>query len=234
MKMKAKYYLRGMGLGIIVTSLIFLIAGLFYKPQLSEDEIIIEAKKLGMVMEESGTDAKEADPEKEDGKEAGGKTEDESQNTEDGSDKTEDDGKGTKTGSEADDENDQNTVEDEENRQGTDGEEESEQTIGGEETEGNGQTTGSAGEEQNAAGSNETDYGASNGETRGLTIEAGENAADVCRDLQLSGAISDAEAFRQYLGAHGYASYLQPGTYEIPSDSSFEEIAKIVTQNKIQ
>lgn len=47
--MKAKYYLRGMGIGIFITALIFGIALVFYRPKMSEDEIRREAAKLGMV-----------------------------------------------------------------------------------------------------------------------------------------------------------------------------------------
>ena len=47
--MKAKYYLRGMGIGVFVTALIFGIALVFYRPKMSEDEIRREAAKLGMV-----------------------------------------------------------------------------------------------------------------------------------------------------------------------------------------
>lgn len=48
--MKFRYYLRGAGVGIIVTTIILMIAFRNYKPTLSADEIIEEAKKLGMVM----------------------------------------------------------------------------------------------------------------------------------------------------------------------------------------
>lgn len=48
--MRFKYYLRGAGVGIIVTTLIFTIALVRYKPSLSADEIRQQAQKLGMVM----------------------------------------------------------------------------------------------------------------------------------------------------------------------------------------
>ena len=47
--MKAKYFLRGLGLGITVTAALFAIAMIFYQPAMSESEIRQEAKKLGMV-----------------------------------------------------------------------------------------------------------------------------------------------------------------------------------------
>lgn len=48
--MKLKYYLRGVGIGIIVTTLIFVIAMAFTDQGPTRDEIIAEARKLGMVM----------------------------------------------------------------------------------------------------------------------------------------------------------------------------------------
>ena len=46
--MKFKYYLRGVGIGVIVTTLLFTIAFAFYKPTLSDAEIIKKAQALGM------------------------------------------------------------------------------------------------------------------------------------------------------------------------------------------
>lgn len=46
--MKLKYYLRGLGIGIILITLIFSISG--NKEKLSNKEIISRAEKLGMVM----------------------------------------------------------------------------------------------------------------------------------------------------------------------------------------
>ena len=92
--MKAKYYLRGMGVGIVVTALIFLIVSFFYTPSLSEDQIILEAKKLGMTMEEEDT-------EKDSGKtsgDTGQSTEDKTSTKSDAGRKAQDDtGEGTES-----------------------------------------------------------------------------------------------------------------------------------------
>ena len=53
--MKLKYYLRGLGIGIIVTTLILMIAGAGQKEELTDAQIIERAKELGMVMENSGS-----------------------------------------------------------------------------------------------------------------------------------------------------------------------------------
>lgn len=58
--MKKKYYLRGLGVGVLITAVIFSIALFFYQPAMSEDEIRTEAAKLGMV-DPNSTDSTIAD-----------------------------------------------------------------------------------------------------------------------------------------------------------------------------
>ena len=50
--MKLKYYLRGLGIGIIITTIILMIAHSGYTKELTDEEIIARAEKLGMVMKE--------------------------------------------------------------------------------------------------------------------------------------------------------------------------------------
>lgn len=47
--MKIKYFVRGLGIGILVTALIL---GISYKSKNSDEDVIIRAKKLGMVFAE--------------------------------------------------------------------------------------------------------------------------------------------------------------------------------------
>lgn len=50
--MKLKYYLRGLGIGIIITTILLMIAFALHKPTMSDEDIIARAKQLGMVMPE--------------------------------------------------------------------------------------------------------------------------------------------------------------------------------------
>jgi len=54
--MKRKYYLRGLGLGILITSLVFIIAG---PKELSDEDIIKRAEELGYVKEDSSLGIKD-------------------------------------------------------------------------------------------------------------------------------------------------------------------------------
>ena len=48
--MKLKYYLRGIGFGIIFATIIMMVSSFGNKTKLSKEEIIVEATKLGMIM----------------------------------------------------------------------------------------------------------------------------------------------------------------------------------------
>lgn len=50
--MKLKYYLRGLGIGILVTTIILMIAFARHPQKLTDEEIIARAEMLGMVMED--------------------------------------------------------------------------------------------------------------------------------------------------------------------------------------
>ena len=55
--MRFKYYLRGAGIGVILTTLIFTIAFAVYKPTLSDDEVMKKAEALGMEMPADDSDS---------------------------------------------------------------------------------------------------------------------------------------------------------------------------------
>ena len=77
--MKLKYYLRGLGIGIIVTTVILAVSFSKKEIKMSDEEIMARAAQLGMVMQETETTEQgdtEQDP---DGTDTGAKTE---QNTE--------------------------------------------------------------------------------------------------------------------------------------------------------
>ena len=73
--MKLKYYLRGLGIGIIVTTVILAVSFSKKEIKMSDEEIMARAAQLGMVMQETETTEQgdtEQDP---DGTDTGAKTE---------------------------------------------------------------------------------------------------------------------------------------------------------------
>ena len=86
--MKLKSYLRGLGRGIIVTTLVLMVAFSGKKEKLSDQEIMQRAEQLGMVMADEGQT--ETGTEENTGTEAQPETEQDVQNTEAGTEENAD------------------------------------------------------------------------------------------------------------------------------------------------
>ncbi len=65
-----------------------------------------------------------------------------------------------------------------------------------------------------------------------ITVSAGSGSRTVCNRLEEVGVIDDAAEFDKYLCDKGYSKRICVGTFEIPADASWEEIAKIITRSK--
>lgn len=65
-----------------------------------------------------------------------------------------------------------------------------------------------------------------------FVIQRGQSSYGVAKALAEAGLIEDATAFDQYLESNGYSKRINSGTYEIPVDSTAEEIAKIITRSR--
>lgn len=63
----------------------------------------------------------------------------------------------------------------------------------------------------------------------GITIQRGDDSGSVSRKLYEAGLVENAKAFDNYLCHNGYSRSINPGTYEIEPGTSEEEIAKIIT-----
>ena len=154
--MKLKYYLRGLGIGIILTTIILSIA--FSDRNLTDEQIIEKAKSLGMVMKEESIFQ--------------------------------------------DKENSEVMIKDE-NRTTEEPSVVSEMT----ETE---QTTEEKG----------THYR--------LIIPKGAVPRIICEELAENGIIEDAEEFRSFLVKKKYTNSIWPGEYDIPYETTYEEIYQIL------
>ena len=188
--MKLKYYLRGVGIGLIIATLIMMIStALHSNKDISDEEIIARAEKLGMVMKtETKTEDKKTladldDPNKE----------------------------------ETEDESSQEDVQEEQKN------EESEDTSsdGKEEAE-NSQQNSTEDEQPRVEVIEKVE----------ITVVPGEYSDKVSKKLQKAGLIDDAEHFNKYLAQKNYDNLIQPGNYEISTDSDYDEIIKIITEKK--
>lgn len=69
-------------------------------------------------------------------------------------------------------------------------------------------------------------------ESTTFSISSGQSSYTVSKALVEAGLVEDALVFDQYLVDNGYSKRISPGTYEIPLNSTQEEIAKIITRSR--
>lgn len=224
--MKFKYLLRGFGIGVLFSAIILALS-YYNKPKgdLTEAEIISQARELGMMTEqdwkekkiqetldqmETDTVSKEAvdsasgqpsaEPESQPGEEQGKAEEDTNQET----DKTKEDA--MKEDSEA--EEGPPKKEEESSKDETKSEE------------------GDAPQDLEKPESEEP-----SDEDAGLAVikvVSGMVSSEVAEDLENQGVIEDAYDFDAYMCDNGFAPLIQAGTFYVPKDASYLEIARIL------
>ena len=212
--MKLKYYLRGLGIGIIITTIILSVAFKAQTPQMSDKEIIAKAKQLGMVMKEDDTTIgnTQNNQENEETPQAALATEEKDENAASGNNTSNTESTEAEDAGQAETENTQPT-----DVQSGDGNEQSSETEG-EQTDDNSQNEDG---QQIADASQEQ-------EPHVLVVKTGDVCRVICETLQENGVIDDAEAFRNFLGQKGLANSITTGTYTIPYGLSYEEIYQIM------
>ena len=203
--MKLKYYLRGLGIGILVTTVILSLAGVGRK-NMTDEEVVKRAKELGMVEstllsdlpDQTKTDeVRPTEPEislqPETSEPEAGPEPEESASTPE-----------TPVAPE-------------------------ETPVAPEETPEAPKETPVAPEETPVSPEDgNPDIPA--GETVTLVIGRGESSTTVSKNLKKAGIVEDAAAFDRFLCNNGYDKKIITGTYEIPYGASEEEIAKIITR----
>ena len=227
--MKLKYYLRGLGIGILVTTIIMTIASPKKEASLSDEEIIARAAQLGMIMKEDADDgAAENFSDKNTEKKA---PEDETPISP--GDGNPDQGTG-----------DAQNPEDGNPDQGMGDAQNPDQGTGdalnpedGNPDQGTGEPEGGEDNQTQAADTGNTPEGGNDSVPEGtyrLVIERGDVCRTVCERLAANNVISDAEAMRTYLFEIGYASSMSTGEYEIPYGLTMEQVADILKSGPIK
>ncbi len=243
--MELKYYLRGLGLGIIITALImgFSLSG---KQPMTDEEIIAKAKQLGMIEdtvlaaedtedaadeqdnmevianEQQSTDAEDVsriEEIKEQADSVGQNPEAEENKENEDSKETEESlaAEEAKT-EEADAEADKVSQADDQKVP-----DEQPQTSVVENTEVKPDVTETASTEA------VDDAIVTSGASTTITISSGDGSYTVSRKLAEAGAVSSAETYDKFLCQNGYDKKIRTGTYVIPADASDEQMARIIT-----
>lgn len=232
--MKLRYYLRGLGIGIVVTALIMGIIGKEGRP-LTDAEIRVAARELGMV-ESDALKLTDIQPDPNPGVQGQDESAEGSETQrEDGSDRGTESSEGESFG-----ETESSEGEESEGRTESQDEEESSHGTGSQE-EGEPEKETESREEESSDGSESQDEDESSGEaetsdssvseeTVTVTIISGSGSGTVCRQLEEAGLIEEAREYDRYLIREGYSKRICAGTYEIPVGADWEEIAKIISR----
>ena len=234
--MERKYYLRGLGLGIVMTAIIMGVA-LSGNKTMTDEEIIARAKELGMVEntvlsdsdnESDDENTDKADVDSQDDEQQGmtepeqnlpAETEqdlsepaEEASSAQAGQDTLEPAGEDMSV--EADSENVPNAETDTEGSDGIENASEEDADMN--------DTTPDEPEET----ANEIITSAA---VKTITVKSGDGSYTVAKKLADVGVVTSAETFDTFLCQNGYDKRLRTGTFSIPADASDEQIARIVT-----
>ena len=217
--MRLKYYLRGLGLGILVSTLFLMLSIQLHGGIMTDERVIARAKELGMVIPDDGeTDTQTPE------------------------------GESTQPDDAAQNEAAQNNAQPGDTAQGDAQQNDVAQndTTADDVAQDNAQpgNTAQGDAQQNDVAQNDTTSDdAAQGDTVQDNATSGDAAQDdiiftvadgeVCRTaaekLLACGLIEDVDAFRKYMSAHDYDGLIREGTYRIPVGADTETIAKIIT-----
>jgi len=203
--MKLKTYLRGLGIGIIVTTIVMAITLGGEETKMSDEEIVARAKELGMV--ESVAVEPDANNES---------TPKEPENTTEPENREEQEAESTSEEVSSE----QNEIEESEPESVKESESEPESVKESESEPQSEAVAPSEGGEVTA------------GEVVSVSIANGEDSATVSRRLEELDLVISATQFDRFLCDNGYAKKISPGDYEIAIGSSEETIAKIITKSR--
>lgn len=217
--MKLKYYLRGLGVGIVAMGLVMIITSLNHK-QVSDEEVVQRARELGM---EFSTTLNNMNKE-------------ESEVVEE-----ETDGETAEAGQEAVKENAQAEVKEETKETETENnadaalESEDKDTAGGNETQAvNTENNAEATTDETSQDITEKTDGNSGNAADGteeyvvLTISPGDGSDRLSVKAQELGLVESSSDFDTFLISNGYANRLRVGSYEVKVGSSYEEIVAAI------
>ncbi|MBE5854457.1 MAG: hypothetical protein E7297_03745 [Lachnospiraceae bacterium] len=213
--MKRKYYIRGLGLGILVATAILAIAHTQEKNLISDEEIIARAKDLGMVMQDNSVLVESSELATETVTVVATETEVETATTvEEIETVAETSASEIIEESQAIDES--KAVEESKAIEESKAAEESKVL---EESK--------AAEESNVTESAPS----STGTDTVITVKSGDSSLSVAKACEKAGLVESATAFDDFMCKNGYDRKISTGTYTIPSGASETDIAKIVTRS---
>ena len=203
--MRFKYYLRGCGLGIILTAVILSVG--FRQSRegaVSDEEIMLRASELGMV---TPTDDRDLSDGTQQPTEPGENLPDQSvgKSAENQPDDTEKDGDGK----------DEDGKEEKDSARKNSGKENSEKEDG-------------EPKDSEKEDSEKEDSEADEPKTVTVVVRRGEVCRELAQDLYELGLVEDAEEFRYFMQRKGYDNMIRVGEFELTIGMDHEEIARVL------
>ncbi|WP_026520721.1 hypothetical protein [Butyrivibrio sp. VCB2001] len=241
--MKLKYYLRGMGIGIILTAIVMGFALGGRKATMSDAEVIKRAKALGMIESSAEvltqTQSEDSEVESDDASSSNqaldqiGEKIPEEVNTEIAlsdppvsevaEEKEETENKIAESSSSSDASTDNKSEEE----TSTAAESESEEVSSAAETSAEEAASTESTSAETTKPSEETVV--SNSGTKQITIPGGMGSDGVAALLAREGIVDDAVAFNKYLVENRIDRIIRSGTKSFPENATYEQVAKIIT-----
>lgn len=215
--MKMRYYLRGLGLGILVTAIFFLVGDSSGKT-MSDEQIKARARELGMiestVLAEIPKEEIVESVEEEGGIESVMENETESEAVETSVEETEP--------------AEENSVEEPVEEISSEAEKESAAEVTVEESEADDNNIEETSNPEESSVAEEQTSTAANTESVSIVVHSGEGSDDVSRRLADMGLVADAHEYDKFLMANGYDKKIRTGEHIIPAGATWEEMAKIL------
>ena len=224
--MKLKYYLRGLGLGIIFTSIILAVAYSQNKGLMTDSEVKKRASELGMVSTESESSDlfNQNDTEIQGTDEQGGELVDQPQDSEQSQA-----GDSQLTGDSSSQQGTAQQPEESTSQQGTAQQPEVGTTQQEPVQEPDVQIPQQDDNAQQSVNNTSEQVSSEEPEYIVITVVPGEVCRQIAEDLQAHGLVDDAESFRKYMQEKDYDNLIRVGKFPIKKGATYEEIAISLT-----
>lgn len=256
--MKKKFYFRGLGVGILVTAILFSIGLIFYKPTMSDEEVKKRAAELGMVEAEDDSSKNGPITPSSGASGAADSAEEDASGTASGADAASgaevadadstdavSDGKSSDASSNSTSTDSSNGTSSDASSDSSaskpkttvtknaDGSTTTTTTINGEDAAKNA-SANAAKNATNTASTNTSSNASDNasspsGDFGTITISGGEDSRVVANNLKKAGIIDDEIDFNNYLESNKYDRYIMNGSYNIQKGASYDEIVHTIT-----
>ena len=215
--MKRKYYMRGLGIGVLVTAILCAVALPKQTKPMTDEEVIPRAKELGYVKEESGVTPEDIDKIKENEKMTG------TPGVSDGTDTTQTPEMTTPNATKEPDATPDATASPIPTPEPPEKPDKPDQPASPTPVERPTATT----VPEKTPSPRPTETPAPISYT--ITVERGATARRVAERLEAVGAVDDADAFVKHLQKNNLTDFINIGTFTIPKGASYGDIAWILT-----